>query len=162
MFSPGLRYWPLGVLLLFLLFVINRHRKKMSSINDNAWQVFGLLLDQGFNFETAKILTAQAAHETANFTSKIYRENNNPFGMKLPKERRTTDKGEQNKHAFYDNIPEAIKDFWLYYKAVRLAETWPTVDAYIEAIKAKNYFTADAEQYKRGVNFFYNLYFVGQ
>lgn len=159
--SLGSVLFPLGLLLLSLFFVIRRRQIKMSSINDNAWQVFGLLLDQGFPFETAKIITAQAAHETGNFTSNIYQENNNPFGMKMPKQRRTTAKGEKNNHAFYGSIEEAIKDFWLYYKAVNLPESWATVEKYIEAIKEKGYFEAETGQYVRGVTYFYNLYFKG-
>lgn len=41
------------------------------------------------------VVLAQAKIETGNFTSKIFRENNNMFGMKLPGRRTTTAVGKR-------------------------------------------------------------------
>jgi len=156
---PGSQSWLLGGLLLSLLFVINRRRLKMSSINENAWEVFGLLLDEGFFFETAKIITAQAAFETGNFTSDIYRENKNPFGMKLPEKRRTTAIGTNRGHAVFNSISDAIRDFYLYYTYVNLPLIFRSVETYVNAINVKGYFSGDVDVYKKGVQYYYKLYF---
>jgi uncharacterized FlgJ-related protein len=54
------------------------------------------------------VVLAQARLETGNFTSKVFRENNNLFGMKLPRVRNTTAIGEQNSHATYANWLQSV------------------------------------------------------
>ncbi len=131
---PGSLFWLPGGLLLWQLFETRRRQIAMTSINQNGYRILGLLLDEGFYFDTARILTAQAAHETGNFTSQIFRENNNAFGMKLPAQRRTTAIGENKKHAVYRSVADSVKDFWLYYKYSQLPEIWSSVLGYVEAI----------------------------
>jgi uncharacterized FlgJ-related protein len=57
------------------------------------------------------IVMAQAKIETAHFTSKIFRENHNLFGMKLPKQRSTTAIGEQHNHAEYTSWRQSVIDY---------------------------------------------------
>lgn len=57
------------------------------------------------------IVMAQAKIETAHFTSKIFRENNNLFGMKLPERRSTTAIGEQYNHASYTSWRQSVIDY---------------------------------------------------
>lgn len=60
------------------------------------------------------IVMAQAKIETAHFTSKIFRENNNLFGMKLPRQRSTTAIGEQHNHAEYTSWRQSVIDYKLW------------------------------------------------
>jgi uncharacterized FlgJ-related protein len=60
------------------------------------------------------VVLAQARLETGNFTSKVFRENNNLFGMKLPRVRNTTAIGEQNSHADYASWRQSIIDYKLW------------------------------------------------
>jgi uncharacterized FlgJ-related protein len=60
------------------------------------------------------IVMAQAKIETAHFTSKIFRENHNLFGMKLPKQRSTTAIGEQHNHAEYTSWRQSVIDYKLW------------------------------------------------
>lgn len=156
---PGFLLLLPGLLVLLQRYGISRHQIKMNSINENAYEVFALLLDEGFFFGTAKVITAQAAFETANFTSKIYRENNNPFGMKLPVKRRTTAKGEKNGYAFYESVADAVRDFYLWYDYMKLPENFIDVETYVNAINFKGYFESDVNLYKNGVQKYYKLYF---
>lgn len=64
------------------------------------------------------IALAQARLETGHFTSKIFRENKNMFGMKLPRIRRTTAIGEQNNHAKYTTWIESLVDYKLWQSEV--------------------------------------------
>ena len=60
------------------------------------------------------VALAQARLETGNFTSKIFKENKNMFGMKLPKSRKTTAIGEQNNHAKYTSWVQSLADYKLW------------------------------------------------
>ena len=60
------------------------------------------------------IVMAQARIETAHFTSKIFKENHNLFGMKLPKQRSTTAIGEQHNHAEYTSWRQSVIDYKLW------------------------------------------------
>lgn len=57
------------------------------------------------------IVMAQARIETGHFTSKVFRENNNLFGMKLPRQRSTTAIGEQYNHATYTSWRQSVIDY---------------------------------------------------
>jgi hypothetical protein len=66
------------------------------------------------NIKFANIVIAQAKLETANFSSRIFKENNNLFGMKVAKIRPTTNKGEQYSHAVFSSWKESVIDYALY------------------------------------------------
>lgn len=66
------------------------------------------------NVKFPYIVYAQAMLETGNFKSKVFRENNNLFGMKCATSRATTNKGEQYNHAMFDTWRESIMDYALY------------------------------------------------
>lgn len=133
---------------------------KMNSINETGLKVFELLKAEGFKEGTAKFITAQAAHETGNFTSKIFKQNNNLFGMKLPKKRKTTATGEKYGHATYESIQDSVKDYSLYYKNMGYMAIYPTIDTFIKALVKRNYFEALETEYKNGLKHFYDLYFI--
>ena len=60
------------------------------------------------------VVLAQSRLETGNFTSKVFKENNNLFGMKLPRVRSTTAIGEQNNHASYIRWQHSVADYKLW------------------------------------------------
>jgi uncharacterized FlgJ-related protein len=60
------------------------------------------------------IVMAQAKIETGHFTSKVFRENHNLFGMKLPEQRSTTAIGEQYNHAEYTSWRQSVVDYKLW------------------------------------------------
>jgi uncharacterized FlgJ-related protein len=82
------------------------------------------------------IVLAQARLETGNFTSKVFRENNNLFGMKLPRVRNTTAIGEQNSHADYSSWMQSIIDYKLWQDEV--VKKHRTKRAYLRYL-SKNY-----------------------
>lgn len=67
-----------------------------------------------FNIKYPKVVLAQAKIESGNFTSKIFKENNNLFGMKLPVRRKTTAIGVNRKHAKYSDWVESLIDYKLW------------------------------------------------
>ncbi len=66
------------------------------------------------NIKFPYIALAQAKLETGNFTSKIFRENNNLFGMREAKQRITTAKGTEHNHAYYHSWYESVLDYSFY------------------------------------------------
>jgi uncharacterized FlgJ-related protein len=60
------------------------------------------------------IALAQSIQETGNYTSKVFKENNNLFGMKEAKQRITTSKGTENNHAYYTTWVESLQDYAFY------------------------------------------------
>ena len=66
------------------------------------------------NVKFADVVYAQAQLETNGFTSNIFRENHNLFGMKQAMKRSSTNKGEQFGHAYYDTWRESVLDYALF------------------------------------------------
>ena len=66
------------------------------------------------NVRYPHIAMAQSIVETGHFKSRIFRENNNLFGMKESVRRVSTAKGTQHNHAYYDNWGESVYDYAFY------------------------------------------------
>lgn len=66
------------------------------------------------NIKFPRIVLAQAKLESNNFKSKIFKENNNLFGMKVAKSRPTTNSGEQYNHATFDSWRDCLIDYCMY------------------------------------------------
>ena len=64
------------------------------------------------------IVLAQAVLESGNFVSKIAKQNNNLFGMRMPKVRETTAVGQRNGYARYYNWKDSVKDYKLWQDAL--------------------------------------------
>ena len=67
------------------------------------------------NFKYPYIVLAQAILETGTYESKIFKENNNLFGMKEARVRLNLAKGTQFGHAYYDDWKESLTDYALWY-----------------------------------------------
>ena len=120
--------------------------------------IFRLLISAGFNKRYAQWITAQAAHETANFTSPIYQENFNAFGMKYMGQK--TAPGEKNGYAYYDDHPGSVADYKRLFKSYGFVSLG-TVDSFVKLLKDKKYFEAGIPEYLTAVKYFLNMYFPG-
>ena len=69
------------------------------------------------NVRYPHIILAQAILETGHFSSRIFVENNNLFGMKEAKARSTTALGTQLGHAYYDDWKQSVMDYALFQNA---------------------------------------------
>lgn len=79
-----------------------------------AKNVKALIDDNGILFP--KVVYSQAVHETANFTSTIFKENNNCFGMKRSQRGWATE--ENRGHASYASIEESVRDYAAYQRMI--------------------------------------------
>ena len=66
------------------------------------------------NFKFPDIIIAQAYIESSHFSSPVWNENNNAFGMRLPQSRFTLAVGENLNHAIYKNWKDSVKDRMIY------------------------------------------------
>jgi uncharacterized FlgJ-related protein len=132
------------------------NRKKMITISKDGGTVYRLLKAAGFQEKFAQWITAQAAHETANFTSPIYQSNNNAFGMKFMNQK--TALGEKNGYAYYENIAGSVADYKRLYKSYGFVSIG-TVENFIKFLKSRQYFEANENDYLTAVKYFLNLYF---
>jgi flagellum-specific peptidoglycan hydrolase FlgJ len=79
------------------------------------------------------IVIAQSKLETGNFKSRIFKLNNNLFGMRLPEHRETTAKGSKHGYAYYDSWQASVDDYALYQQS--LEKKIKSRTAYISYIK---------------------------
>lgn len=159
-YSHGLVFYLLlAVAFLKLSKTQNRQKKMNSTDKEGAINVFFLLIENGFSWLQAQFITAQAAHETGGFTSRIYQENNNCFGMKIAIFRKTTATGEKYGHATYDNLEQCVKDYKIYYKNFKYLDVYPSIAAFVAALKRNKYFEAPELIYLAGCVNFLEKYF---
>jgi len=95
-------FWAIVVLAFLFMIGGSLHAQTKS-------EVYKEIIKQGIKHPD--IVMAQARLETGNFTSGICKRNNNLFGMKLPKQRRTTAIGESKGHARYNNWKKSVEDY---------------------------------------------------
>ena len=69
---------------------------------------------KSLNFKYPHIVLAQSIIETGHWTSNIFKENNNLFGMREANRRIHTALGTQLNHAYYKNWQESVYDYAFY------------------------------------------------
>lgn len=85
-----------------------------------------------------EVALAQMKLESANGTSKIFKENNNLFGMRKAIRRPTTALGEKNNHAYYSHWRQSILDYALWSSFVSNTENMDSEEAWLQYI-GRNY-----------------------
>ena len=112
------------IILLFLVVISvisvidNKEKKEVQSVESVADtlsfqdSVYNYIVS--LNIQHAEIVLKQAILESGHFSSKIFKENNNLFGMKVARQRPTTATGEQYKHAKYDSWQMSVVDYALW------------------------------------------------
>lgn len=158
----GLAALLVGVLLLFVAFrrylrakqqstsqqKPNQEEPKPGEIDWNPVSFFEAVLDTlDVDTDTAKIITAQAMHETGVFTSPVFLENNNAFGMRRPEKRETTAISENRGYAVYESVQESIKDLKLWFDYNGLSLSFGIPATYAAKIREYGYYEADYASY---------------
>lgn len=131
-----------------------------SSQNQKAGTINRQVIAQSEYGSYADFVIAQAKHESANFTSKVYREDNNPFGMKwFPRRNSLGTKGtpapaSEGKGMFYtryDNDTLAFKDLLKWFRINRFPIGLTTVEEYAKALKAEGYYGDTVANYTKAL-----------
>lgn len=117
------------------------------------------LTEAGYSERMARMWVAVSRHETGDFTSPLFRNANNMFGMMQPKIRATTSIGtyraSEGDFARFRNLSDSAKDLVLYLRARQYPRDFETVDKLVEFMKSKGYFQDNIDRYKNGVKRFY-------
>ncbi len=87
------------------------------------------------------IVFNQAKIESGNFTSKIFQEQNNTFGMRCPKQRPTTSIGCNKGYAVYETVYYSVVDYWIWQQIFAKNKSREQYLAYLSRVYAtdKNY-----------------------
>lgn len=99
--------------LFFILFMVCG--VSFAETNDDVVTYSGLyneILEQQIEFPD--IVFAQAVLESGSFTSRVFKQNKNLFGMRLPKKRKTTAVGQKYGYAVYSFWQESVEDYGYY------------------------------------------------
>lgn len=86
------------------------------------------------NVKYPNVALAQMKLESANGTSKVFREGNNLFGMKNPVRRPTTSLGERDNHAYYSHWRQSCIDYALYQAFVSNAENLASESEWLDFV----------------------------
>ena len=70
------------------------------------------IVNQGISYP--EIVWAQAVLESGHFSSKVFKNNQNIFGMKHPKKRKTLSLGSMDSYAVYLSWRDCVKDYKIY------------------------------------------------
>jgi len=98
-----------------------------------------------------RIITAQAMHETGVFTSPVFMENNNAFGMRQPEKRPTVSIGENRGYAVYESVEDSIRDLILWFDYNKIPVEFNSVGAYTAKIREYSYYEAGYADYTASV-----------
>lgn len=105
-------------------------------INSYREIVFNAIDDLDFKFKD--IVKAQALLESGHFKSAVFRQNNNVFGIRLPKKRETTAIGSNLGYAIYGDVCSSVEDRLLYEKRYLINLNREQYFAYLDRVYAKN------------------------
>lgn len=96
-------------------------------------------------------MLAQAYFESGNWNSNVWKENKNPFGMRLPSIRPTTAIGENRGYAVYRSEFGAVRDLCRWLKYHNAPKSFATPGHYTQYLKTKGYYEADPMVYGAAV-----------
>lgn len=113
---------------------------------------------------------AVAKFETNNFTSRLWRDYFNPWGMNRVSVRDTTqiagtndyivngepDEFEGMNKGVYASADSAVQDIVYYMEYFGYQDSYPSLEAFVTEMKNKGYFTAPLSVYLAGVEAYYN------
>lgn len=128
-----------------------------------AKRIYDTLLSRGITPTLALLIVAQTKHETANYTSNVYKKNNNVGGYKYVKGNMyqiapSIVSPEGNSYAKYASIEDSSKDLAAWYnkrmatfKEIKAGD----LQAYANALKTLGYYTNPISEYLTGLKRFY-------
>lgn len=136
-------------LVLFLIFRFGRMKNNKKPIESDR------LLNSPWG-GMAKLIEAQARHETGNYTSDLFKRANNVFGMRVPNKRPFTRSGESNGYSTYKDIDQSIEDWLLWAEYTKFPTNLRTVVQYVDALFIRGYFEDNWMNYSKSMISHYN------
>jgi len=146
----------LGLLIPLLIFLLWKRKRKpeITTKNANPQLTDALIkvLGNAPGFESyPDFWLAVSKMETAGFTSRLFTSANNPWGMKMPKVRRSTAIGEITLNgstwARYATLEKSAEDILLWMKARKFQPGIGNLYSFIQEMKRVGYFEEPFNQY---------------
>jgi hypothetical protein len=147
----GAATWPLFLIgsLVLLFFMAFRRKVTFGSPKST---IQNLLRQAGYSDNVAKWWAAVSDHETATWTSNLFKTHNNLFGMKQPKKRATLSAGEvAGGFASFRSIEDSVGDLILYMQEWGYPKNFFNLESMIDFMKSKGYFEDDLMTYYNSV-----------
>lgn len=126
---------------------------------ENSQKVYTTARACGLNDTQAKIILSQAIHESAMFTSAVFKDDNNCFGIKMPSIRPKTYIAGASKrvrtsegvtpYAHYNSVEDSVRDLILGWHKFNKTD-WSTINTpaqYSSYLKSKGYYGAPELDY---------------
>jgi len=104
-------------------------------------------------------IIAQAKLESGNFTSRVFKTDNNYFGMKLPVKRPTVAAGpglmspEGNNYARYNSESDSVTDLLLWMEYTKFPVAVDSPEQYTMELKSRNYFGSSESAYLKNIKY---------
>lgn len=125
--------------------------KSMTPAMKNAAKVINGILNTPYK-HLAKYILAQSQVETGNFTSLLFRQYNNAFGMKNPLVRPSVGYDDPNtQFRAYDSIDQSVEDLVLWMDYVNFPQYVQDVESYVREMKLRGYFEENESDYLRAM-----------
>lgn len=127
--------------------------KNITTIASNAKEtIVGILTKNGYSQQMANNWFLIANMETAGFTSRLFSQYHNPWGMKQPKTRQTNSVGpivlSGSSWAAYMNLDQAVIDLIFYMEEFKYPNDLGNLDEQLRYMKQKGYFEESLERYR--------------
>ena len=133
----------------------------------NLETVYNTLKAQKIPDPLAKLMTAQAQLESANFTSRVFLTNKNAFGYKYLKQKIASQglpapKNEGGYYANYKTVSDSALELANYVKRRLKEKRFPPLETitsarqYANLLKDVGYHTSTRESYIKGVEYYFN------
>lgn len=139
------------------------------TITNNHSTVYNTAKSEGASDTFAKIVLSQFVHESGNFTSNVFRKNNNPLGMKVPSKRKSpyilgagtsapTNEG-STPYARFASLADATRDLfhWLRYNKIDFSKIYSPAE-YASILKSKGYYGDTEANYSNALSRFFNQF----
>ena len=124
-------------------------------------QIYNTALEQGFNPIAAKLIVAQARFESADYTSNVFKKNNNTSGVKFIGQKNATQgtlSPEGNYYAKYNTIQDSLNDKIVRLYNIRMRGVTPeqlknAKDAaeFARLLKQRGYYGSSEAEYAAGL-----------
>jgi uncharacterized FlgJ-related protein len=134
---------------------------------NNEQIIFNAAVDKGVPKEIAVMIVEQAKVESANFTSHVFQTDNNAFGMKMPKVRKTTyiagpstivmTAEGSTPYAHYNSLEDSAKDLvsWLEFQGIDFSKIKNDED-YTAFLNSKGYYGISQDSYLAAMRRYYD------
>ena len=115
----------------------NAFAQKFNKRSFNHENFKNALVEAGLPTQHINEIFKHAQRESGNFKSKIFRDQNNAFGMRLAKRRKTLANDRRRGYAVYGEWYDSVYDYWLWYekKPIPSQGSW---GAYLRSRKYMN------------------------